>query len=230
MELVGNWIKRFFVAGHVPTTSSSATTSSKSTSSTHVTTATSPSLPVSPPPHSNSSNTATVPPCTSQIPAPVLTICHSSQCSYMPETQQAALMQLASTSNPQAHTYQQQPFVPHQQSEIMFNSHQQQHQMAAPTPSQPAAAPQMVFTGYNMVSIPPTANNAPAGYEHRHTVSLTQFIHKEETHVSVKKETTWNGKYQKIGKKGITLTEKWRDLLRKGTHKHGNLFEIFRRS
>ncbi|KAJ9582894.1 hypothetical protein L9F63_022762, partial [Diploptera punctata] len=157
---------------HIPSTSSI-----KTTNSSHVTTATSPSLPVSPPPHSNSTNTATVPPSTSQIPASVLTICHSSQCSYMPnpppETQQTA-----------AHTYhqqqqQQQQFVQtlqHQQSEIMFGSQQQHHQIAAQTPSQPPAAPlptQMVFTGYNMVPIPPGASNstaiAPAGYEHRHT-------------------------------------------------------------
>ncbi|PSN44220.1 hypothetical protein C0J52_19738 [Blattella germanica] len=177
---------------HVPITSASSTTSS---SSTHVTTATSPSLPVSHSPNPINNNSV-LPSSTSQIPPPshqpVLTICHSSQCSYIPnaapppppETQQPTMgtvpmapmqmcPQLANANGgmvtPQTHSYQQQPqqqFVPalqHQQSEMMFNS--QQHQIPTQTPSQPAAAPlppQMVFAGYNMVAMPPGANGGTA--------------------------------------------------------------------
>ncbi|XP_069703503.1 cAMP-regulated phosphoprotein 21 isoform X2 [Periplaneta americana] len=187
---------------HPVTTSSSATSPSKTTCSTHVTTtATSPSLPISPPPVplpnstvSTSSNTA---PATSQIPAPshqpVLTICHSSQCSYIPNPgpalaeQQQPLgtlplapipicPQLANTGA-QTHSYQHQQFMSalqHQPSDMVFGA--QQHQMPAPAPSQQChsqqpAAPQMVFTGYNMVPMPPTANGttAMAGYEQRHS-------------------------------------------------------------
>lgn len=174
-----------------------------------MTTATSPSLPVSPPPaplsssqpHSNS--TLVNASATSQIPAPtqqpVLTICHSSQCSYIqnpaappmePVQQQQHVgtlpvvasvplcPQLANTNsslvNTQSHSYPQQQFVPalHQQPEVMFGN-----QVPAVAQSQQSAPPQVVFTGYNMVPVPPAASGttaiaaATAGYEQRHSVS-----------------------------------------------------------
>lgn len=173
------------------------------------TTATSPSLPVSPPPvplsnsqpHSNSTLVSAS--ATSQVPAPpqqpLLTICHSSQCSYIPnqavpptepvQPQQhlgtlpvasiPICPQLANTNNSlvnsQTHSYPQQQFVPalqHQQPEVMFGN-----QMPAPAQSQQPAPPQMVFASYNMVPVPPAANGttamaaATAGYEQRHSVS-----------------------------------------------------------
>jgi hypothetical protein len=171
------------------------------------TTATSPSLPVSPSPvplpnsqpHSSSTSVSTS--ATSQIPAPpqqpVLTICHSSQCSYLPnpavppteplQSQQhlgtlpvasiPICPQLANSNlvNTQTHSYPQQQFMPalqHQQQEVMFSN-----QVPAPAQSQQSAPPQMVFAGYNMVPVPPAANGTTAmaattaGYEQRHSVS-----------------------------------------------------------
>lgn len=180
---------------------------SKTSCSTHVTTtATSPSLPLSPThvplsssqPHSNSTlvNTSA----SSQISAPpqqpVLTVCHSSQCSYMPnpaapstepvQPQQhlgtlpvasiPICPQLANTNssimNAQTHSYPQQQFVPplqhQQQQEVVFGN-----LLPAPAQSQQPAQPQMVFASYNMVPVPPVANGttATAGYEQRHSVS-----------------------------------------------------------
>ncbi|XP_021926470.1 R3H domain-containing protein 1 [Zootermopsis nevadensis] len=193
---------------HPSSTSSSATLPSKTVCSTHVTTtATSPSLPMSPPPallpnlqpHSNSTlvNTSA----TSQIHAPpqqpVLTICHSSQCSYVPNpavppTEPVQLQQhlgtlpvasipmcpqLANTNsslvNTQTHSYPQQQFVPalqHQQPEMMFGN-----QVPAQAQSQQPTPPQMVFASYNMVPVPSAANGTTAmaagttGYEQRHS-------------------------------------------------------------
>lgn len=177
--------------------------------STHVTTATSPSLPVSPPPvplsssqpHFNSTLVNTQP--TSQIPTapqqPVLTICHSSQCSYMsnpaappaePVQPQQHLGTLPVASIPicpqlanpnstvvsaQTSAYSQQQFMPalqHPQSEVMFGNH-----MPTAAQSQQPTPPQMVFAGYNMVAVPPATTSssalaaATAGYDQRHTVS-----------------------------------------------------------
>lgn len=178
-----------------------------------MTTATSPSLPVSPPPvplsssqpHSNSTlvNTQT----TSQIPAtpqqPVLTICHTSKCSYLSntaapptepvQTQHLGTLPVASIPicpqlanpnssvvNTQTHAYSQQQFVPalqQQQPDVMFGNH-----MPAAAQCQQPAPPQMVFAGYNMVAMPPAATGttaiaaATAGYEQRHTVSYTDMF------------------------------------------------------
>lgn len=152
-------------------------------------------------PHSNSTLVNTQP--TSQIPTapqqPVLTICHSSQCSYMsnpaaPPTEPVQPQQHLGTvpmasipicpqlTNPnstvvnaQTPAYSQQQFMPalqHQQSEVMFSNH-----MPAAAQSQQPAPPQMVFAGYNMVAVPPAATGtsaiaaATAGYEQRHSVS-----------------------------------------------------------
>ncbi|PNF43000.1 hypothetical protein B7P43_G09564 [Cryptotermes secundus] len=189
---------------HLPT-ASSAMSPSKTSCSTHVTTtATSPSLPLSPThvplsssqPHSNSTlvNTSAASQISVPPQQPVLTVCHSSQCSYMPNPaapstepvqpqQHLATLpvasipicpQLANTNssimNTQTHSYPQQQFVPplqhQQQQEVVFGN-----LVPAPAQSQQPAQPQMVFASYNMVPVPPVANGttATAGYEQRHS-------------------------------------------------------------